>query len=220
MNNTIELLALEFGLLPSEADSPRQPLDETTHGTGDVSGGNEALGIILGDLSLNSIPKDYTMIYSMTFNYNPMSVHTVKDDPVLVWSTVNEDCDEAMFWQSVTGRPKSKTRTKQFGYFSFQDQYTIFKKHFKRWNKDMNDLIPDSVVGYKVCIEQTKQGILHAHALIYSNNNYESMVTSTARTLWAKQSKGKVCAMKNAFGAVKNQKSWMQYITKDVNKMI
>lgn len=223
MKNTIELLAMELGIYSSVADSPRQPLDETTPGTGDVSGGNlnsQPLGIILGDLSLNSIPQDHTSVYSFTFNYNPYAKHTIKDDAVTVWQECGDDCDELLFWESVTGHKKYRSRTKQFGHFSFQDQYTIFCKHFNKWIKEMNALIPDSVIGYSVCIELTKQGILHAHSIIYSNNNYKDMCCSTARVLWAKISKGKVCAMKNAFAPVQSASAWQKYITKDVKKTI
>lgn len=216
---SMEELAVDIGLIPSEADSPRQPLDEMLPGTGDISGENpQSLGIRLGDLTLTKLVSEYTQVYSFTFNYNPLSKHTKTEDKPLVWSSPENE--ELLFWECATGKTKKITKTKQFMFFSFPDQYEIFKKHFYKWEKEMLKLIPDSVVGYTVCIEQTKQGVLHAHAIVYSNNNYTEMCSSTARTLWAQIAKGKVCAMKDAFASVKSEKSWKQYVTKDNNKII
>lgn len=217
----IDYKALDKGLVLSEAnDSPRQPLDETTPKEGDVSGGNPPLGIKLGDLTLCKLvdPSGYTQTYSFTFNYNATAKHSITEtyfDNEIDWEN-----EESQFWEIVTGKKQKKTIIKEMMFHSFTHQYEIFKKHFKRWEKDMNDLIPGSVVGYQVCFELTKSDVIHAHALIYSRNNYVDMCSSTARTLWAKIAKGRVCAMKNAFGAVKSEKAWKQYITKDNNKII
>lgn len=218
--SSIEEIASEYEVDISEAQTPRQSLDETTPGTGDVSGGSPPLGIRLGDLTMSKLvdPSGYTQVYSFTFNYNPLSKHVITEEIDNVY--LSPEDEELMFWEAAVGKKKKKSIVKQMMFHSFPHQYEIFKKHFKRWEKDMNDLIPGSVIGYTVCIELTKAGVLHAHAIVYSRNNYVEMCSSTARTLWAKIAKGRVVAMKDAFGSVKSEKAWKQYVTKDNNKII
>lgn len=241
----IELLIRDYGwdpyLVPGVANIPVKALDEMTAKnagvSGDVSGGSNpsvlgdvsnirisldnhndiSLNIRLSDLSLNKDVSSYNTMYSFTFNYDPKSLHNRR---VEVPVALLESSDEVDFWRFALGDEKKKYKTYhlEFQLFSFIEQYEIFKKHFKRWLKNMNDVIPYSVVGYTVCIERTKNGILHAHAVIYSDNNYAEMCCTTARSLWASVSKGRVCAMKNAFAPVKSGKQWVKYVTKDLGK--
>lgn len=233
---SMEQLAVSFGLLPSEAGvSPVKSLDKTTPAEGEVGvlGGkprgpskdtsecNVSLNIRLGDLTLTKLCKEYTQSYSFTFNYNPLSQHRMtKEAPKVYLTDASGNDTEELFWVNALGKPKKVVENKQFIFYDFRDQYELFKKHFAKWEKQINQLIPDFVLGYTVCIERTKQGVLHAHAIVYSNNNYVDMCSSTSRTVWAQIAKGKVCAMKDAFSSVKSEKSWKQYVTKDNNKII
>lgn len=146
--------------------------------------------------------------YSCTFTYNPFSRFSITDtyDQYVQY-------DETVILKD----PKKITRTRQFGHFSFLDQYRIFRKHFKRWIKDFNSILDkkDKIVGYKVYIEKTKCGTLHAHAIIFSNTNYNEAFGNYSSTIWAKIAKGQVRAMKNAFDKVHDMQAWNKYIIKD-----
>lgn len=222
-----DIIAREYDLwvAQGEAQTPRQSLDETTAETDDVSGGSpngsQLLGIRLCDLSLNKACVDgYSNMYAFTFTYDPESKHSidVEDGPA------TKVDDEQLFWEAVLKKPQKKVKIKKFGELPFLMQYKIFKKHFARWEKQMTNLldqkVASAILGYTVCIELTKSGNLHAHGMIYSNNNYKDMYSSTARTLWAQISKGRVVAMKKAFELASSQNSWKKYVTKDLNKII
>lgn len=175
--------------------------------------------IKLGDLTLcKDTSGAYTKVYSWTFNYNPyekQSYRVIKEtgNCTIDWNT------EEVFWEQVTGKikPTYKTYNSAMHSYNRKQQYEIFCKHFARWEKQINKTIPGVLNGYKVCIEYTKSDVIHAHGIFYSNNNYADMCSSTARVLWAQISKGKVCAMKDAFAEVKSEKHWLQYITKQNN---
>jgi len=204
---------------PCEANTPRQPLDETTPGTGDVSGGYP-LGKTLGDYSMVKTPWNYEQQYAFTFTYAPESKQTLVTD-VTGFMKLAHDAEEGDFWKLAVGeKPRYQRSVRMMKNFSFDHQYEIFEGHFKKWVDNMNKMIHRSVTGWRVYAERTKQGLLHCHAIIYSDNKYADMVCSTGRTVWAQISKGKVCAMKSAFAPVANEKSWMNYITKDVKKII
>lgn len=225
--DSLETLAIELGMFPYEVQTPRQSLDETTPGTGDVSGGSnpgiqllrtayEPPPIKMSDLSLNMNKdcSDYTSTYAFTFTYDPMSKQTIIEDRPLVWSSTENE--ELLFWECVSGKKKKMSKTRRMVEFTFMEQYEIFKKHFFRWLKELEKMIFNVVIGYTVCIESTKAGLLHAHAIIYSGNNWNEMVCQTSRVLWASISKGRVCAMGKAFQTVSSEKSWKKYITKNL----
>lgn len=201
------------------AQTPRQSLDETSAGLpADVSGGSPPGTIAWCDLSLNQAvdASGYTTIYAFTFNYNPMTTQTLSVARDMTY--LSPDCEEILFWTYAFGKAPKRVITKPMGMFAFSDQYTIFKKHFKTWLKDVNKLVPEAVVGYNMTIEETKVGVLHAHAMIYSRNNYEETVCQTARVLWARITKGKTYAMEKAFEKCSSAKAWQKYITKNFSQ--
>lgn len=220
----IDILAEELGIIPDEVETPRKVLDETTPGTGDVSGGSMPAPVCLqpniafSDLSLNenSDCSSYICAYAFTFTYDPESIQMTREIREQIY--LSPEDEEYKFWEvAVGGKKKFKTRTQKMKYFPFMHQYDIFKKHFlKSWLPTMRKMIYGSILGYTVCVEQTKAGLIHAHGIFYSDNPYTEMVCQTARVLWAKTSKGRVCAMKNAFESVSSVKSWKKYITKNL----
>lgn len=169
---------------------------------------------ILGDLAMELIhPHDLSSNqYSCTFTYNPFARFSLLDtyDQYVTY-------DEHVILKD----PKKVTRTRQFGNFSFQDQYRIFRKHFGRWYKQMNKVLDkkDQLKGYKVYIEKTKVGTLHAHAIIHCNCNYNEAFGNISATIWASIAKGQVRAMqtdkKKAFDKVYDSNAWSKYISKD-----
>lgn len=163
----------------------------------------------LGDLVIeDTIDISGCNNYSCTFTYNPnsrFSITETYDKYMLV--------DESVIVQD----PKKLTRTRQFGHYSFFDQYKIFCRHFKRWIKDLNAVIDkkDKIRGYQVYIEKTKCGTLHAHSIIFTPCNYIEGFSTIAGTLWSRIAKGHVRAMKGAFDQVHDMKAWRNYIEKD-----
>jgi len=163
----------------------------------------------LGDLAFEDM-KDASGCnpYSCTFTYNPFSRFSITEtyDKYVEYDVV-----------VVLKDPKKVTRTKQFGHFSFLHQYQIFRKHFKRWYQDMNKILDkkDRLLGYKVYIEKTKIGTLHAHSIVFSNCNYNEAFGNYSATIWAKIAKGQVRAMKKAFDVVHDMQAWNKYIIKD-----
>lgn len=164
----------------------------------------------MGDL----IIEDTTCIsgcnpYSCTFTYNPSAKFSI-----------TETYDAYIEYEAlvVLKDPKKITRTRQFGNFSFMDQYRIFNRHFKRWLKDLNGVLDkkDKIRGYQVYIEKTKQGTLHAHSVIFTPCNYIDGFSGIAGTLWSRIAKGHVRAMKGAFDQVHNMGQWNKYIQKDM----
>lgn len=163
----------------------------------------------LGDLAFESVDDvSGCNPYSCTFTYNPFAKFSLSD-------TYDEyvQYDEHVILKD----PKKITRTKQFGYFNFIDQYRIFQKHFKRWYKDMNSILDkkDKLKGYSVYIEKTKLGTLHAHTIIYSNCNYNEAFGHYSATIWARIAKGQVRAMNGAFDKVHDMQAYNKYIIKD-----
>lgn len=163
----------------------------------------------LGDLSFEDMSGvSGENPYSCTFTYNPYSKFSLTD-------TIDQyvQYDEHVILKD----PKKHVRTKQFGYYGFHDQYRIFRKHFMRWYKDMNKILDkkDQLKGYKVYIEKTKSGTLHAHSIIFSNCNYNESFGNYCATTWARIAKGQVRAMKKAFDMVHDFQAWNAYIIKD-----
>lgn len=146
--------------------------------------------------------------YACTFTYNPYSKFSITDiyDQYVQY-------DETIILKD----PKKLIRTRQFGYFTFTDQYRIFVKHFKRWVTGMNKILDkkDQLRGWEVYIEKTKIGTLHAHAILWSNCNYDQAFGNYSATIWAQIGKGQVRAMNGAFGKVSSMESWNKYIIKD-----
>lgn len=168
----------------------------------------------LGDLAFEQIGDvSGCNPYSCTFTYNPYSRFSLTDiyDEYVQY-------DEHIILKD----PKKVTRTKQFGHWSFLNQYRIFRKHFKRWFQDMNKILDkkDQLKGYKVYIEKTKCGTLHAHTIIFSNCNYNEAFGNYSATIWARIAKGQVRAMKKAFDKVHNLEQWNKYIIKDTELTI
>lgn len=148
--------------------------------------------------------------YSCTFTYNPFSKFSITDtyDQYVAY-------DEVI----VLKDPRKIVRTRNFGYFSFVDQYRIFVKHFKRWVKGMNKILDkkDQLLGWDVYIEKTKIGTLHAHAVLWSNCNYDQAFGNYSATVWAGIAKGQVRAMNGAFTKVNKIEAWRDYMVKDTS---
>lgn len=198
--NTNHLIDVVQQCLIQEIDTRRKsisPLDEMLENAKQ-----------LGDLAfeLNGDSSGHQM--SCTFTYNPFSRFSLTD-------TYDEYVQYDM--HVVLKDPKKITRSKQFGHFNYLDQYRIFSKQFKRWYQDMNKILDkkDKITGYKVYVEKTKCGTLHAHAIIFSECNYNEGFGSYASAIWARIAKGQVRAMKNAFDKVHDKDAWRKYISKD-----
>lgn len=105
---------------------------------------------------------------------------------------------------------------------SFDDQYTLFRKHFTKWLNSMNRIMDSyaKISGYEVFIEKTEKGILHAHSKIYSKCTYKEGFGQNSSAIWANIAHGKVSAMKHAFEPIRNLSGLNKYLIKSQNDKI
>jgi len=109
-------------------------------------------------------------------------------------------------------------------------QWELFKETFDKWKslflKRMGALCNSRyIISYEIYPELTKSGIIHAHALLYYNSNYQNIRTIMSKC-WVDKAKKygvKMSAMKKktasgydyAFDKCNNVDSWRKYITKE-----
>jgi len=109
-------------------------------------------------------------------------------------------------------------------------QWELFKEVFDKWKslflKRMGALCNERyIISYEIYPELTKSGIIHAHALLYYNSNYQNIRTIMSKC-WVDKAKSfgvKMSAMKKktihgydyAFDRCNNVDSWRKYITKE-----
>lgn len=179
---------------------------------GDVSGNPPP--VCLGQLAFKYIaPKtDLSSVYFCTFTYNPGSKHSYVSQP--------KAFDFEMLPDGSFKPWKEKRITRCFADYSFEVQYELFRKHFEKWVKDMNNILSvhNNITGWEVYIEKTKSGLLHAHSLIYSECSYGESFGNYCAATWARISHGQVSAMKRAFEPVRNLKGVREYVKKDLEK--
>lgn len=109
-------------------------------------------------------------------------------------------------------------------------QMMYFKKKFMAWLSDIKtNLLTTSrsirIPAYEVYTEFTKQGLIHAHGLLYLNNNYHSGVSNTMSSVWCNinigvQRKSMTSYKKGkyadkAFDKCSDVLKWTKYITKE-----
>lgn len=138
--------------------------------------------------------------YAITFTF-PVS-YRIKKNPVLL-------CDMEKYDQ----------------YDHFLDLYNAWLKLLKRKLKSVMSKV--EIPCHEVYCEYTKSGLIHAHGLIYINNNYFTAVREIMAQQWKETCKGaKKSAMvkrkgentDHAFDKCNNVKKWREYITKEYPK--
>lgn len=104
----------------------------------------------------------------------------------------------------------------------FKNQFEIWLAKVKRALKVMQTNV--EIPCYEVYAELTQQGVLHAHALMYVNNNYSQAVREIMMEQWRKINPGvyKISMKKKkgsgtdyAFDRCNKVDTWRKYITKE-----
>lgn len=111
----------------------------------------------------------------------------------------------------------------------FLVQIQILREIFFTWLKKLRSTLKRlaprncAIVDYLLVYEQTKSGMVHAHGLIYINNNYYTAVSQHMGLIWSKLIKGKIAAMHklnvagkydNAFDKCSDIYAWTLYMLK------
>lgn len=109
----------------------------------------------------------------------------------------------------------------------FFGQFDIWLKKLKR---SLSSFMPYvSMPAMEIYTEFTQQGLIHAHGLIYINNNYGPAVSDIMASLWVKINKGvqKSAMIKRngkltdrAFDKCNNVTNWTKYIRKEYPKSV
>lgn len=110
------------------------------------------------------------------------------------------------------------------------EQFDHFTILFNKWLSKLNRIYRSQcydfhVIQYEIFTEQTKQGLLHAHGILYCNNNYAAAMSDTMANLWVKVTGGqsrKVSMKKKkgtridyAFAKCADVTKWHAYISKE-----
>lgn len=107
-------------------------------------------------------------------------------------------------------------------YDHFLDLYNSWLKLLKRKLKSIMSVV--EITSHEVYCEYTKQGLIHAHGLMYINNNYSTAVREIMAQQWKETCKGarKSAMVKrkgkntdHAFDKCNNVTKWREYITKE-----
>lgn len=131
--------------------------------------------------------------------------------------------------------PKGITRTEVLTLKPFEDQLLVAIDLIKTWLKKLYNTLkrvsPNNcyISDHIITFEKTKSGVVHAHGLIYVNNNYYTAVSQHMGLIWCKLSGGLLAALAkknkagkidNAFDKCSDVYAWFEYITKDQNQIM